>query len=172
MRALLVSAGLLAALAATAGAKDISGTPGDDLLNGTEEADRIQGLGGHDEILGRAGNDALDGGDGDDELFGGAGDDVADGGVGNDQMDGRRGNDTLTGGPGRELFLYYARVDNGDDTITDFEGAEATILLDGFTPEDVEVRIENGGTTLVLGGRGQIRLPDVAGLEDDDLAFR
>lgn len=172
MRAVLLSAVVLAALSAGAGAKGISGTPGDDFLDGTPEADRIEGLGGHDEILARAGDDLLHGGDGNDELFGGEGDDVADGGAGNDQIDGRGGNDTLTGGQGRDLFLYYARVDNGDDTITDFDGADDTILLDGFTAADVEVRTENGGTILVLADRGQIRLPGVARIDEDDLAFR
>jgi Ca2+-binding RTX toxin-like protein len=172
MRAILLSAAVLAALVAAAGAKDISGTPDNDLLNGTEEADRIEALGGHDEILARGGDDLLDGGDGDDELFGGQGDDIANGGEGNDQIDGRGGNDTLTGGPGRDLYLYYARVDNGDDTITDFDGAEDTILLDGFTAADVDVAPENGGTVLVLGERGRIRLPRVARIDDDDLAFR
>jgi Ca2+-binding RTX toxin-like protein len=172
MRAILLSTAVLATLVVAAGAKDISGTPDNDLLNGTEESDRIEGLGGHDEILGRGGNDALDGGGGDDELFGGAGDDVANGGEGNDQIDGRGGNDSLTGGPGRDLYLYYARVDNGDDTITDFDGAEDTILLDGFTAADVDVAPENGGMVLVLGERGRIRLPGVARIDDDDLAFR
>ena len=64
--------------------------------------------------------------------LGGDGDNSADGGEGNDQIDGRGGNDTLTGGPGRDLFFYYARVDNGDDTITDFNSFDDTILLDGL----------------------------------------
>ena len=172
MRAMLLSAAVLAALAAAAGAKDVSGTPDDDFLDGTPQLDRIAGLGGHDEILARAGDDLLDGGDGNDELFGGDGNDVADGGEGNDQIDGRGGNDTLTGGPGRDLYLYYARVDNGVDTITDFDGAEDSILLDGFTSADVEVTPENGGTVLLLGERGRIRLPGLAGIDEDDLAFR
>ena len=172
MRALPLSAAMIVALTAAASAKDISGTPGNDFLDGTPQADRIEAFGGHDEILARAGDDLLRGGDGNDELFGGDGDDTAEGGEGNDQIDGRGGNDTLTGGPGRDLFFYYARVDNGDDTITDFDGGEDTILLDGFTAGDLEVRPENGGTVLVLAERGQIRLPGVAGLDDDDLAFR
>ena len=172
MRAMLLSAVVLAALAATAAAKDTTGTPDDDFLDGTPQSDRIAGLAGHDEILGRAGNDSLDGGDGNDELFGGAGEDVADGGEGDDQIDGRGGNDTLTGGPGRDLYLYYASVDNGHDAITDFDGAEDTILLDGFTAADVDVALENGGTVLVLGERGRIRLPGVARIDDTDLAFR
>jgi Ca2+-binding RTX toxin-like protein len=172
MRAMLLGAAVLAAFAVAAGAKDISGTPGDDLLIGTEEADHIKGLGGHDDIFGRGGDDLLDGGDGIDELFGGEGNDIVDGAEGDDQIDGRGGNDTLTGGPGRELYLYYASVDNGDDTITDFDGAMDTILLDGFTAADVDVARENGGTVLVLGERGRIRLPGVAEIDDDDLVFR
>lgn len=155
MRRTLLSAVLLAALTTVALAKEIVGTPGDDLLNGTPGSDHIQGLGGHDEILGREGDDVLDGGDGNDELFGGDGDDTADGGDGNDLLDGRGGNDSLTGGPGRDLFLYYARVDNGNDTITDFNSADDTILLDGFTAADVEVRMENGSTVLILADRGE-----------------
>ena len=149
MRRTLLPAIAFAALTTVALAKEIIGTPGDDLLNGTPGPDHIQGLGGHDEILGREGDDALDGGDGNDELFGGDGDDTADGGEGNDQIDGRGGNDTLTGGPGRDLFFYYARVDNGDDTITDFNSSDDTILLDGFAAADVEVRLDNGSTVLI-----------------------
>jgi Ca2+-binding RTX toxin-like protein len=172
MRRTLLSAIAFAALTTVALAKSIVGTPGDDLLNGTPGPDHIQGLGGHDEILGREGDDVLDGGDGNDEIFGGDGDDTADGGEGNDQLDGRGGNDLLTGGPGRDLFFYYARVDNGGDTITDFHSADDTILLDGFTAADVEVRMENGGTVLILADRGRIVLRGVDRLDDDDLAFR
>lgn len=73
---------------------------------------------------------------------------------------------------GRDLFLYYTRGENGDDTITDFDGADDTILLDGFTAAAVEVRTEHGGTILVLAGRGRIVLRGVNRLDDDDLAFR
>jgi Ca2+-binding RTX toxin-like protein len=172
MQRTLLAAILLAGLTTVALAKEIVGTPGDDLLNGTPGPDQIQGLGGHDEILGREGDDVLDGGDGNDEVFGGDGDDTVDGGEGDDQLDGRGGNDTLTGGPGRDLFFYYARVDNGSDTITDFNSAEDTILLDGFTAADVEFRTENGDTMLNLADRGRIILRGVAQLDDDDLAFR
>jgi hypothetical protein len=51
-------------------------------------------------------------------------------------------------------------------------GAEDTILLDGFTAADVDVAPESGGTVLILGQRGRIRLPAVARIDDDDLAFR
>ena len=172
MRALPLSAAMIVALTAAASAKDISGTPGNDFLDGTPQADRIEAFGGHDEILARAGDDLLRGGDGNDELFGGDGDDTADGGEGNDQIDGRGGNDTLTGGPGRDLFFSYARVDNGDDTITDFNSSDDTILLDGFAAADVEVRLDNGSTVLILGDRGQVVLRGVTQLDEDDLAFR
>ena len=172
MRRTLLPAIAFAALTTVALAKEIIGTPSDDLLNGTPGPDHIQGLGGHDEILGREGDDVLDGGDGNDELFGGDGDDTADGGEGNDQIDGRGGNDTLTGGPGRDLFFSYARVDNGDDTITDFNSSDDTILLDGFAAADVEVRLDNGSTVLILGDRGQVVLRGLTQLDEDDLAFR
>lgn len=172
MRTILLTALALIALLPAALAKDITGTPGDDMLNATEEADRVDALGGHDEILGRDGDDVLDGGDGNDELFGGDGDDILDGGAGNDTLDGRGGDDELTGGAGRDYFFYYARVDNGADTITDFDGAEDTILLDGFATADIEVRTEAGDTIVDLGERGRITLSGVDGLDEDDLAFR
>jgi uncharacterized protein len=168
----LLLAVALAALTSPTLAKDMVGTPGDDLLNGTAGPDNIQGLGGHDEIFGREGDDVLDGGDGRDELFGGEGNDILNGGDGDDRLDGRGGDDRLTGGPGRDLFLYYARVDNGSDTITDFNSTEDRILLDGFSPAEIEVRREGDTTIISLAGRGQIMLLGVTQLDDDDLAFR
>ena len=68
------------------------------------------------------------------------------------------GDDTLTGGPGRDVFAYYARdydkvVDNGRDTITDFDGTGGdTVLLSGFARAEVEVRTEGGDTVVDLPG--------------------
>ncbi len=172
MRTTLLSIFALGALLTTAAvAKDITGTPGDDMLVGTPEADRIEGLGGHDEILGFAGDDELLGGDGDDELFGGEGNDTLDGGDGNDLLDGRAGGDTLTGGPGADLFLYFASYDNGADTITDFNGAEDTILLDGFAAAEVEVQTAGGDTVIGLPGGARITLSGVIELDEDDIAY-
>lgn len=65
-----------------------------------------------------------------------------------------------------------ARVDNGSDTITDFNSTEDTILLDRFSPAEIEVRREGDTTIISLAGRGQIMLLGVTQLDDDDLAFR
>jgi Ca2+-binding RTX toxin-like protein len=179
MRSILLAALALGALTTSAVAKDITGTPGDDLLAGTPEADRIAGLAGHDDIQARDGDDVLDGGPGDDELFGGHGDDTIDGGPGDDYLDGREGDDTLTGGPGRDTFAYYAKdydqpIDNGRDTVTDFDGAGGDmILLSGFVRAEVVVRAEGGDTVIELpGSAGRITLRGVARLDDDDLTFR
>jgi Ca2+-binding RTX toxin-like protein len=178
MRTLMLAALALGALTTAAVAKDITGTPGDDLIpDGTPQADRIMALDGHDDVQARGGDDVLDGGPGDDELFAGDGDDTVDGGPGDDYLDGRAGDDTFTGGPGRDTFAYYARdyhkpVDNGRDTINDFDGTEDVILLSGFARADVAVRAEGGDTVINLPDGARITLRGVAGLDGDDLAFR
>jgi Ca2+-binding RTX toxin-like protein len=180
MRTILLSALVLGALAAGGAlAKDITGTAGDDLIAGTPEADRIVALEGRDDVQGRGGDDFLDGGPADDELFAGAGDDTVEGGPGDDYLDGREGDDTLTGGPGRDVFAYYAKdynkpIDNGADTITDFDGAGGdTVLLSGFLRAEVNVRTEGGDTVIALpGSAGRITLRGVARLEPDNLRFR
>ena len=64
------------ALAATAGARSITGTPRNDRLVGTPRSDAIRGLGGQDMLLGRSGADYLDGGLARDTLDGGPGADL------------------------------------------------------------------------------------------------
>jgi len=64
---------LALALAATAGARTITGTRGDDRLVGSPRADTIRGQAGRDVLLGRGGSDYLEGGPGRDTLDGGAG---------------------------------------------------------------------------------------------------
>ncbi len=173
MRITLFSMLVLGALVTAAAAKDINGTPGDDTLIGTPEADRIVALGGNDELFGRGGDDILDGGDGLDELFGGDGNDTQAGGPGDDLLDGRTGDDTLTGGPGRDLFVYYASLDNGADTITDFNSAEDALRLHGFTAAELAARTEGADTVIDLpGGAGTIVLRGVAGLDGDDIIYR
>ena len=178
MRTLMLAALALGALTMGADAKDITGTPGDDLIAGTPQADRIMALEGHDDVQGRGGDDLVDGGPGDDELFGGDGNDAVSGGPGNDYLDGRTGDDTLAGGPGRDTFAYYAKdydkeIDNGRDTIADFDGAAGdTLLLSGFASADVEVRAEGGATVVDLPGPARITLRGVARLDGDDLVFR
>ena len=179
MRTILLPVLGLAALAVgSAWAKDITGTPGDDLISGTPQADRIMALEGHDDVQGRGGDDVIDGGPGNDELFAGNGNDTVVGGPGVDYLDGRAGDDTLTGGPGRDTFAYYAKdydreIDNGRDTVTDFDGAGGDALLQsGFVRAEVEVRAEGGDMVVDLPGPARITLRGVAGLDGDDLVFR
>ena len=179
MRSMLsvVSALAFGLLATGALAKDVVGSPDADLLRGTPNADHITGLGGHDDLLGFGGDDMIEGGDGIDELFGGAGNDTLEGGAGDDYLDGRGGDDTLTGGPGRDVFAFYAResgrtLDSGSDTITDFNGAEDAILLDGFGTGEMEMRTDNAGMVIEAPGLVRIMLPGVTELGADDLRFQ
>lgn len=171
MRTLLLSASMLAALSAAAGAKDISGTAGNDLLMGTPEADYIEGLGGRDELFGFDGDDVLEGGDGNDEVFGGHGNDLIDGGPGDDFLDGREGDDALSGGSGRDAFVYYADAENGTDTITDFDPAEDMIALHDFAIAEVEIRMVGSDTVIDLPGSDRITLQGVDEFDPDGILY-
>ena len=61
--------------AAAAGARAVTGTPGNDRLVGTARADVLRGLGGKDTLLSGAGADFLEGGAGADTHDTGSGDD-------------------------------------------------------------------------------------------------
>ena len=86
-------------------------------------------------LNGRAGNDTLTGGTANDYLDGGSGNDSLNGGAGNDVLYGGAGTDTLTGGLGNDTFKWTLG-DRGvvgtpvTDTITDFNNAVATDVLD------------------------------------------
>lgn len=179
MRSMLLAVSGLAftVLATGALAKDIAGSPAVDLLRGTPDADYVTGLGGHDDLMGFGGDDLLEGGDGGDELFGGAGDDTLRGDAGDDYIDGRSGNDALTGGSGADVFAFYAQdsgsaLDNGSDTITDFDAAEDVILLDGFAADQIEMQTGDAGLLIEVPGLVRIELRGVAGIEADDLRLR
>lgn len=81
---------------------------------------------GQDYISGGTGGDFLVGGEGGDLLSGGEGDDVLNGGAGGNRLDGGAGNDT---------FVYDVENYSGSSNfsyISDFNGAEDIIVLDGF----------------------------------------
>ena len=85
-----------AAVASSALAATINGTPARDRLTGTSKPDVIYGRGGNDRVDGRGGSDLVHGGIGRDLLLGGAGDDrVA------AQADGAA--DTVRCGAGRDI---------------------------------------------------------------------
>jgi len=97
MRAAAVSLAVLVVLvlAATAGARSITGTTGNDRLVGTPRADAIRGIGGRDVLLGRGGADYLNGG---------------------------QGRDTMDGGPAADLLL--AAYDGSRDSVRCGSGAD------------------------------------------------
>ncbi len=150
-------------------------------LEGCEGPNLMRGLRGDDEIHGNDGMDQIYGNADDDSLYGGAARDFVNGGVGNDWIDGGTENDTLIGGLGADVMLLgegsdklrggaagfegdgYADVfvldtlDNGVDTITDFEVGLDLIDLNGAGYEvstfDNRVRIDiDGGGAIVLQG--------------------
>ncbi len=109
------------------GADIIEGSVGNDIIYGMEGGDTLKGGLGHDWLFGQEGDDTLEGGEGSDVLMGGEGDDTLSGGAGDDLMIGGAGNDTMTGGTGADTFVFYDG--HGNDTITDFDGANDKINL-------------------------------------------
>jgi Ca2+-binding RTX toxin-like protein len=139
---------VLAALvfAATASARLIVGTRGDDTLTGTDKRDHIlakagndtiTGKGGSDVALGQAGNDTISGDEGPDLLFGGPGNDALDGGVGNDQIWTGWGTDTVDAGDGDDI-VHSAADDSASDIIDCGPGFDRAFIRTG----DVAVNCE------------------------------
>lgn len=62
---------------------------------------------------------------------------------------GSEADDTLTGGSGSDVFVF--RMDDGNDTITDFTVNEDVLRFGGADFEDIDVRIENGNTIVTYG---------------------
>jgi len=89
------------------------------------------------------GNDTLDGGENTDVLFGGVGDDVLDGGRFDHAVDilyGGADNDDYRFGFGDGRTLVYD--DDG--------GADRIVFRDGVTPDDVHIRSDDTGSSLVI----------------------
>lgn len=80
---------------------------------------------------GTALNDIFDGGLGNDTLNGAGGDDLITGGF---------GDDTLTGGPGSDTFIY-TNVNQGVDTITDFDTTADFLRITGTGVINANVRV-------------------------------
>ncbi|MDI1228474.1 MAG: calcium-binding protein [bacterium] len=80
-----------------------------------------------------SGNTAVNtitGNEGSNSLFGGAGNDTLIGGLGTDILEGGLGADRLTGGLGDSDTFYWGAVNQGIDTITDFEAGGGGDALD------------------------------------------
>lgn len=157
-------------LSGDAGNDVLQGGDGDDVLRGGAGDDEISGGDGNDVLEGQAGDDLLNGSEGDDQLLGGPGDDIllgelgADiliGGPGQDRLDGGYGEDRLDGGPERDELVGGGNTDQilgggGDDVISIAAGdvdarrtevieggaGSDTLLLDGFTPDDISEWLE------------------------------
>ncbi len=126
-----------------------------------DQASTIIGGDGSDTLTGDTGNDILIGGDGEDFLVGGDGNDLLYGGLGDDD---------LTGGNGADVFGYTQGINEGGDTITDFDlGDDALRFYDVLDTEEsdfmdnviitadsgandhVTLTLENGsGTSIVI----------------------
>ena len=88
-------------------------------------------------------------------LIGTAGANTLAGGNANDTLTGAGGNDQLSGGTGLDLFV--ASIDNGDDTILDFEDGYDLIdftALSGTVDEFADLTITQSGANAVVSFEG------------------
>ncbi|WP_299919398.1 DUF4214 domain-containing protein [uncultured Roseobacter sp.] len=108
----------------------ITGTSGRDTLYGGAGDDTIDGLEDHDLLYGGAGNDVLTAASGNNDFYGEAGNDTITGGSGRDDLYGGVGDDILTGGLNGDKFGFEAG--DGDDTITDYNVLNDTLVIDGI----------------------------------------
>lgn len=114
-----------------------NGTNRNDRLQGNRFNDRLSGKAGNDRLLGSGGDNWLSGGGGNDTLIGGNNRDLLRGGGGNDRLLGNGGNDILVGGAGNDTLqggggndrFVFAALNDGVDTIVDFERAQDGIDL-------------------------------------------
>jgi Ca2+-binding RTX toxin-like protein len=127
-------------LAATSGATQVMGGPGNDTIAGAPVADYLRGGDGDDSISGGAafddingnqGNDTAHGNAGDDWVVGGRGDDSLTGDAGADIVWGNLGNDTLDGGDGAD----QVRGGQGDDSLA---GGAGNDFISGDRGNDTE----------------------------------
>ena len=130
---------------ATALARDIRGTGGNDRIGGTSRADTIRGL---------AGDDHLGGGDGPDVIIGGPGNDAMGGDDGADRLSGGSGDDHLYGdfGPFPSGELAPSRLDGGSGNDR-LEPGQGDNRVDGGEGND-EVLAANGGRDVIDCGPG------------------
>lgn len=105
------------------------GNQGKDILIGSSDRDSLWGGLDDDYLLGGDGDDKLRGDWGNDTLHGGSGNDFISGGTGDDFLNGGTGTDTLIGNGGSDLFELT--LNNGTDTIQDFQVEDDLILLSG-----------------------------------------
>jgi hypothetical protein len=121
----------LLGLTAAAGARTVTGTPGNDRLVGTPRADALRGLGGRDLLVGGAGADYVSGGFGRDTHDSGAGNDLV-----SASYDGSR--DVVRCGGGADVV----NVDLVDTVARDCELVGRRLSRDPYTNPDSQHETE------------------------------
>lgn len=138
----------------------------DDVLIGNGADNRIQGRGGDDTILGNAGRDRLEGEAGDDNLNGGQGNDILIGGIGDDR---------LRGAAGRDQFWFDASLNEGTDTIVDFQDGRDLLRIEGAEFNDLilSTQVVGGDNVAIvqIGSGTVIRLEDMSHTDLDATDF-
>ena len=149
----------------------LRGDNGNDLLRGGNNNDRLTGGSGKDTLEGGSGNDLLVGSGGNDDLEGGKGQDTLRGGSGADTLEGGEGNDTLRGDGGADTFQFEAGIDNGTDTVTDFENGTDVIAIEGVQFSDLTIT-QAGSDTTITWANGSVVLEGETGTIDaNDFVF-
>jgi Ca2+-binding RTX toxin-like protein len=105
------------------------GESGDDILIGDDGDDLIHGGAGNDYLLGGSGRDLIWGDAGQDILNGGGGNDLLFGGAGIDSILGGGGDDIVYGGAGADQFRFSNLVNQGIDSIKDFQSGLDKIII-------------------------------------------
>jgi Ca2+-binding RTX toxin-like protein len=127
---------------------------------------QIQGRGGDDTILGNAGRDRLEGEAGDDNLNGGQGNDILIGGIGDDR---------LRGAAGRDQFWFDASLNEGTDTIVDFQDGRDLLRIEGAEFNDLilSTQVVGGDNVAIvqIGSGTVIRLEDMSHTDLDATDF-
>lgn len=137
--------------------EDIRGSrDSDDLLIGNNKGNSIEGEGGDDRISGRGGHD---------DLRGEAGNDILRGDNGRDTLTGGTGHDSLTGGGQRDVFVFDAMLNEGRDTITDFQDGTDRIKVAGAQFADLTIGDDGTDAVVGLSGGTEIRLSGVSSSE-------
>jgi Ca2+-binding RTX toxin-like protein len=161
------------AIAANAGAVDVTGLAAAVKIEHSEAANdllNVNGLDGNDTISGAVGLAALikvaiDGGTGNDRINGGDGAERLLGGEGNDAIDGNGGNDLALMGAGDDTFVWDPG--DGSDVVQGQDGADTMLFNGAAVGENFDVSA-NGNRLRFFRTQGAITM-DLNGTEFIDV---